>query len=227
MRFRVRLLPIAIIGVTLMLSVRVGDLWNDSDAILADIGVAPSHAADSEPKAEAGAPAAQASGEQADVAALEDDATAGFRFENVEFDPMMLNRAEIELLQSLNARRKEIEQREREFGLREKTLAAAEQALVVRIDELRQLKTDVENLLSQYDEEQESRLRSLVKIYENMKPKDAARILATLEGKILLDVIERMREAKTAILALLSPEKAQRLTVELAERNQFSREIDR
>ena len=131
--------------------------------------------------------------------------------------------AEIELLQSLNIRRHEIEGREREFELREKTLAAAEHGLVEKIAELKRLKTQVESLLTQHDEEQEGRMQSLVKIYENMKPKDAARILANLNGEILLDVIERMREAKTApILALLSPEKAQRLTINLAERNRFS-----
>jgi flagellar motility protein MotE (MotC chaperone) len=154
---------------------------------------------------------------------LDDDGSAGFRFEDSSFDPMLLNRAEIELLQSLNARRKEIEKREREFELREKTLAAAESSLVGKIDELKSLKSKVESLLTQHDEEQEGRLRSLVKIYESMKPKNAARILASLDGEILLDVIERMRETKTApILALLSPDQAQRLTVSLAVRNRFS-----
>ena len=82
----------------------------------------------------------------------------------------------------MNARRQEIEGREREFELREKTLAAAEYGLVEKISELKRLKTEVESLLTQHDEEQEGRLRSLVKIYENMKPKDAARILASLNG---------------------------------------------
>ncbi len=215
MRFRLRLLPVAILGASLMLSVRIGDLWNDSDALLGNFGIASSFAAGAED--EAAPPSA------AEVAALEDGNNTDFRFEDAEFDPMLLNRAEIELLQSLNARRKKIERREREFELREKTLAAAEHALVEKIDELKQLKTRVEGLLNQHDEEQEERLRSLVKIYENMKPKNAARILASLDSDILLDVIERMREAKTApILALLTPEKAQRVTVKLAERNRFS-----
>jgi flagellar motility protein MotE (MotC chaperone) len=223
MRFQIRLLPVAIVGATLMLTVRVGDLWNESDAILADIGIASSHAADHAEVGEASTKGAAHGG--AEVAALDEDATAGFRFDDTEFDPMMLNRAEIELLQSLNGRRKEIEKREREFELREKTLAAAERSLVERIDELRHLKAEVEGLLNQYDEDQEARLRSLVKIYENMKPKDAARILASLQGDILLDVIERMREAKAApILAQLDPAKAQRVTVELAERNKFARD---
>ena len=214
MRFRLRLLPVAILGACLMLSVRVSDLWNDSDTLEGAFGIASSFAAGEETVAPA---------DEAKIAALPEQNNTDFRFEDADFDPMLLNRAEIELLQSLNARRQEIEGREREFELREKTLAAAEYGLVEKISELKRLKTEVESLLTQHDEEQEGRLRSLVKIYENMKPKDAARILASLNGDILLDVIERMREAKTApILALLSADKAQRLTVQLAERNRFS-----
>jgi flagellar motility protein MotE (MotC chaperone) len=100
--------------------------------------------------------------------------------------------------------------------------------LVEKIDELRNLKVKVEALLTQHDEAQEGRLRSLVKIYESMKPKDAARILASLDGEILLDVIERMREAKTApILALLNSDKAQRITVQLMQRNRFKEDANR
>ncbi|MBT3928354.1 MAG: hypothetical protein HOM52_05145 [Rhodospirillaceae bacterium] len=217
MRFQLRLLPVAILGAGLMLSLRVGDIWSDSDEFLGDIGIASSFAAGTDTESPAQA-------EEAAIAALDDaDDSGGFRFGDSDFDPMLLNRAEIELLQSLNARRKEIEKREREFELREKTLAAAEGSLVEKIDELRSLKSKVESLLTQHDEEQEARMRSLVKIYESMKPKDAARILASLDSEILLDVIERMREAKTApILALLSPDKAQRITVKLAERNRFT-----
>ena len=217
MRFRLRLLPVAILGACLMLSVRISDMWSDSDSLMGAFGIASSHAA-----------GADAGEEDAEVAALAEENNTGFRFEDADFDPMLLNRAEIELLQSLNARRQEIEQREREFELREKTLAAAEHALVEKIDELKRLKSEVESLLTQHDEEQEGRMQSLVKIYENMKPKDAARILSNLDGDILLDVIERMREVKTApILALLSPDKAQRLTVKLAERNRFTEKTSR
>jgi flagellar motility protein MotE (MotC chaperone) len=62
-------------------------------------------------------------------------------------------------------------------------------------------------------------MESLVKIYESMKPKDAARIFEALELPILLDVMERMREAKSApILAAMDPMKAKEVTSSLAER---------
>ncbi len=65
-------------------------------------------------------------------------------------------------------------------------------------------------------------MKSLVKIYENMKSKDAARILEELDMDILLELAERMREAKMApILAQMDLNKAKAITVELATRRQL------
>ena len=50
-------------------------------------------------------------------------------------------------------------------------------------------------------------------------PQNAARIFEQLEMEILLDVVERMREAKTApIFAAMDPSKAKSVTARLAER---------
>ena len=52
-----------------------------------------------------------------------------------------------------------------------------------------------------------------------MKPGDAARIFEELDMAILLDVVERMKEAKTApIMAKMTPGKAKLLTAELTQR---------
>ena len=64
-----------------------------------------------------------------------------------------------------------------------------------------------------------------MKIYENMKPKDAARIFEELDMAVLLDVIERMKERKTApILAQMNPKRAKAITLELAKRRGFAQE---
>ena len=77
-------------------------------------------------------------------------------------------------------------------------------------------------MIEQRDEKQEAQLRSLVKIYENMKPKEAARIFEGLDMTILLEVIDRMKERKSApILARMDPDKAKEVTVELADRHKL------
>ena len=56
-------------------------------------------------------------------------------------------------------------------------------------------------------------------MYENMKPKDAARIFDRLDMKILVDVSTQMNPRKMSdILAQMSPDAAERLTVRLANR---------
>ncbi len=56
-------------------------------------------------------------------------------------------------------------------------------------------------------------------MYENMKAKDAARIFERLDMKILVEVATQIKPAKMSeILAQMTPEAAERLTVELARR---------
>jgi flagellar motility protein MotE (MotC chaperone) len=58
-------------------------------------------------------------------------------------------------------------------------------------------------------------------MYENMKPRDAAKIFDRLEIGVLLEVASKIEPRKMAdILAQMSPDSAQRLTVELASRAQ-------
>ena len=58
-----------------------------------------------------------------------------------------------------------------------------------------------------------------MKIYEAMKPKEAARIVEKLDMPVLLDVVERMKERKaSAVLAKMDPAKAKSVTLELAQR---------
>lgn len=54
-------------------------------------------------------------------------------------------------------------------------------------------------------------------MYENMKPKEAARIFDKLDMTVLLGVVQQMKTRKMApILAKMNSSVAQRLTVELA-----------
>ncbi len=59
-------------------------------------------------------------------------------------------------------------------------------------------------------------------IYESMKPDDAARIFEDLDMPVLLRVLGRMSERKSApILAEMNAERAQAVTLELAERREL------
>jgi flagellar motility protein MotE (MotC chaperone) len=134
-------------------------------------------------------------------------------------DPILFSQSEIELLQNLSQRRKEIDQREQEVKQREVLLAAAEKRLEGKIAELKDVQSQIEGLIRKYNAQEEAEIKRLVTIYESMKPKDAARIFDQLDLKILLGIIERMREAKSSpIIAQMTPERAKEITTQIAQR---------
>ena len=134
------------------------------------------------------------------------------------FENRAFSAAEVEVLQSLSRRRDELDTREKRISEREALLSAAEREVDRKIAELNKIKGDLESLLGQQQTMEEDRLLSLVKIYEGMKPKEAATIFNTLDMDVLLTVIGRMSERKSSpILAAMEPEKARIVTMRLAE----------
>jgi flagellar motility protein MotE (MotC chaperone) len=125
--------------------------------------------------------------------------------------------AERAILETLRARRSEIELREAALAQREMIAAAAERRLTVRLEELTTLQARLEAEARGRDERTEQGWRQLVRLYEGMRPRDAAGIFDDLEMPVLIQVVDRMREAKAApILAAMRQERARMLTTELA-----------
>jgi flagellar motility protein MotE (MotC chaperone) len=137
-------------------------------------------------------------------------------------DTPSFSASEIEVLQSLAKRRDGLDKRERALTQREALLQAAEQEVDHKITELNKLKGEIENLLGQQQKMEDERITSLVKIYESMKPKEAATIFNTLDMDVLLPVISRMSERKSSpILASMDPEKARLVTIRLAQQREL------
>ncbi len=131
--------------------------------------------------------------------------------------------SELDLLQKLAGRRGELDRWERNIQIKEQVLNATEKRINDRIVQIEAMKQQVAELLALYNEKEDAKIRSLVKIYENMKPKEAARIFDEVEMPILLLVIDKMSEKKAApILAQMEPKKAKQITVELAEQRRYS-----
>ena len=137
---------------------------------------------------------------------------------NQKVDPTFFSQSEIEVLQQLSERREKLEQMQGEIDTREGLLSAAEKRIDSKIADLRQLETTIKGLIKTHDEQQEAKIGSLVKIYEAMKPKDAARIFEQLQFDTILLVAERMKERKLApVLAKMNANKAQEITVKLSK----------
>ena len=208
----VRLLPVLVGVAALMLSVRLHDVWlgvNDWPVFLlgSDLEAQqPPRGAGPETPPPAAPPAADAQ------AAAPPAAPAA---------PAMTP-SELDVLQKLTERRKQIDAREQDVIRREELLKAANDQIDRKVAELKTLQNTIQNLLQQYNDQEDNKIKSLVKIYENMKPKEAAKIFEQLDMPILLDVVERMKEQKVSpILAEMDPSKAKNVTTEMAQRRQM------
>jgi len=128
-----------------------------------------------------------------------------------------------ELYKDLAARHKELVRQERVLEVQEALLHAGEKELEQKLRELIAIRNEIEGLLREQSEEEKARIESLVKIYEGMKAKDAARIFDTLDIDVLIIVISRMSVRKSGpIIAAMNPERARTVTILLARQRNIS-----
>jgi flagellar motility protein MotE (MotC chaperone) len=122
------------------------------------------------------------------------------------------------VLLELRQRRQELDTREVAVKARESVLTAAEQKLTGRVDELQALQQRLEALEAAHKQREDASWQGLVKLYETMKPRDAAVILNDLAMPTLLQIVDRMKDAKAAaVLAAMNPDKARDVTAQLAQ----------
>ena len=129
---------------------------------------------------------------------------------------------ESDLYKQLQGRREQLEKRSSELDEREALAVVTEKRIDQKIKEMEVIRTQVQALLGQASAAQQAQLENLVKIYEIMKPKEAAKIFETLEMPVLLGVVQKMKPARTAaVLAEMNPEKAKEITVALTRQDQL------
>jgi flagellar motility protein MotE (MotC chaperone) len=144
-----------------------------------------------------------------------------------------LSAAEKSLLQRLGDRREQLDDRQRELDTREQLLKAADKKLEAKINELKSLEhrpagqpdagsgaapAGAPAAGGSAGPAEQGGLKNIVTMYEAMKPKDAAKVFDRLDLKVLVPVVNAMNPRKMSeVLAAMSPEAAERLTVELAK----------
>lgn len=125
--------------------------------------------------------------------------------------------SELAVLNSLGDRRKLLDKREQDLDLREQVLKATEAKLEKRMQELKALEAKLDQRRKVQEQQATDEIMDLVKIYESMKAKNAARIFDRLDLDIMLKVVKQMQPRKMAdVLSEMDPEMAERLTIALA-----------
>lgn len=223
---RMRLFPLLIFSCCVMLTLKVGSVWQgiasrDPGALFQEQQAV----AQEQPAGEEAEALAPPSLDEDGGLGGEDDVPDDYtRMEfadedDVEFgDLANLSSGEIRLLHDLAKRRKELDSRERHISEREALLRGAEQQIIEKQRQLGQIKAEIESLLGEFDKHKTDENKKLVGIYSNMKPKSAAAIFNDMDMDTLLQVLRGMNTRKIApIMAAMNPEKSRLVTRELSE----------
>lgn len=121
------------------------------------------------------------------------------------------------LAQALRSRREALDERERLLAMREAVVAAAEQRLQARLDQLAGLQARLEENERQIRQRDDAHWASLARLYETMRPREAALVFNELDLPLLAQIVNRMREQKAApVFGAMEPERVRALTAELA-----------
>ena len=215
------LLPLMIFMGVLIVGIRVSDIW---DSISTGKMFSPQGAlAETKSEAPKATPPSLTPPASADAAAAPSkpaDAPAAPSL--APADDSDVSPAEIEVLKQLSDRREQLDKRSKELDTRESLIKVTEQRVDQKIKEMETLRLQLQSMVSQASEAQAVQTENLVKVYETMKPEDAARIFESLDMPTLLGVVQRMKPARTApIMAKMAPEKAKDLTVALTKQDQL------
>ena len=122
------------------------------------------------------------------------------------------------LLADLRARRTQLATREQALAAREALLHATEARIDERMSQMAALQTRLEQQDAERRAHEAANWAGLVKLYETMKPREAATIFNDLDQQVLLGLLDRMKEAKAAlVLGAMSPDRARDATAALAK----------
>ncbi len=127
--------------------------------------------------------------------------------------------AERAVLERLQSRRQELDARAREMDIRESLLKAAEKRVESQVQDMKATESRITAANEQKSEADAARFKGLVTMYENMRPKDAAKVFDRLEMPVLFEIASKIAPRKMSdILGQMSPDVAERLTTEMARR---------
>jgi flagellar motility protein MotE (MotC chaperone) len=134
-------------------------------------------------------------------------------------DDQVASASEVNVVNSLGKRRRELDARDSQLAIQANMIAAAEARVDSKIAQLKQLQAQITALLVQHDDAQKAQIASLVKTYSTMKAKDAARIFNSLPDEVLVPVAHDMKsDILAGVMASMNSESAKELTVKLANK---------
>lgn len=110
----------------------------------------------------------------------------------------------------LNERKRELDAREEELSRLEAEILAQKKVLEKRLENLEQTRRGISNVLEDRIKVDEQKVETLVQMYSNMKPQQAASVFEKMDEDLAVEILGRMKKKNAAeIMNLLKSEKAQ------------------
>ena len=109
-------------------------------------------------------------------------------------------------------------QKEAELTRQEQELLALQQQMEHRMTELHTLEGRIQNMIQEATTTQDGKFKQLVDMYANMKPRQAAAALTTVDEEVAVKILTGMKSKQSGeILSYMDPKHAARLSEVLAK----------
>lgn len=121
------------------------------------------------------------------------------------------------LLAELRTRSVDLDRRERELEVRERSLAELEALVSARLQEVAEMRDVVETRIDAWQKQSGERIGRLAKIYASMPPGSAAALIDQLDANLATQILRKMKHKQSAaVLARISSERALTLSRQVA-----------
>jgi len=141
-------------------------------------------------------------------------------------DVLNLTPEDVKALESLISQRDQWEKEQASLENQKRNLQSLTISLEKKIQDLQQIYNRLVASTDMKSREEQKSLASLIKIYEHMKPSQAAQVFLKMEPRKVVDFIEGMREAKaSAVLSELPAPLASYVTEQICQRRMIRDEL--
>lgn len=115
-----------------------------------------------------------------------------------------------EYLFKLADRKKQLDQREEELNKLAEQIEKQKNEITEKLAKLEETRLTISKALEEKIKADDAKVETLVQMYTNMKPVQAAKVFETLDEDLVIEILGRMKKKNAAdILNLIKPEKAQ------------------
>lgn len=123
----------------------------------------------------------------------------------------------------INARKKELDEREARIKEASERLAVEEERVKSKIEELEKIQAELAASQKKGTDDDAAAHARVVKTFESMSPKKASAVISTMEDTLVIELLSAMKEKKVAaIMDAMEPSRAMTLSTLMAKRKPAS-----